>query len=105
MGAGQSQAFKNDFEHCGSFLADLVIPESKHAKSLRFDSTITTLVGYGSLLVLAAVKFDYELRIKTCEVGNITAYWNLAPKAMTSQLLASQVLPQIAFRVCAFNPE
>ena len=43
MGAERFQGMQNNIQHCLGFLKHLVIPESEHAISLRFDSTVATL--------------------------------------------------------------
>ena len=81
------------------FRENLVIPEPKHRKALRFNFTVTTFVRHGTLLVLATVNFNYEFRFDTSEVGNITANRYLPAESMASELLAPQILPKVALGI------
>ncbi|OGA52932.1 MAG: hypothetical protein A3F74_06985 [Betaproteobacteria bacterium RIFCSPLOWO2_12_FULL_62_58] len=79
---------QDNLQHRLGFLKHLVIPESEHAKSLRFDSAVATFIVAMPFLVLSAIKLDYEPRLETREIGDIAADWHLAAETIPAKLAA-----------------
>jgi hypothetical protein len=77
---------QNNIQHRLGFLEYLVIPESEHSKSLRFDSMVATFIVAMAFLVLPAIQLDYEPRFETREVGDIAADGHLAAETIAAQL-------------------
>ena len=88
MGADRFQGIQNNFQHCFGFLKHLVVPESEHAISLRFDSTVASLIVAMAFLVLPSIELDYELRFETCEICDIAADGRLAAETIPANLAA-----------------
>ena len=88
MGAERFQGMQNNIQHCVGFLKHLVIPESEHAISLRFDSTVAMFIVAMALLMLSAIKLDYEPRFETREIGDVAADGYLAAETIPANLAA-----------------
>ena len=78
MGADRFQGIQDNFQHCFGFLKHLVVPESEHAISLRFDPTVTALIVAMALLMLCAIELHYEPRFETREICDMAADRRLA---------------------------
>ncbi len=89
MGAGRFQGTHDVVQHRLSFLEYLVIPEPKHAISLRFNPAVTMLIMVMAFIVLPSIKLDDEPRFKTREIGDIAANGDLAAKTIPAKLAAS----------------
>jgi hypothetical protein len=49
--------------------------------------------------MLPTVQFDNQLRLQAGEIGDVVADGYLAPEAVTSELAAAQIAPQVAFGI------
>lgn len=105
MGAIHFQRSHDLLQHCLRFPEYLVIPESQHAKSSRFDLTVANLVIALPFLVLSAVKLDYKLRLQTREVGNITTDRHLAPEPVALKLPKPQKTPEVPLGIGGLIPQ
>ena len=86
MGGGRFQGTQNDIQHRQSLLEYLVVPESEHPKSPRFDSTVATLIIRTVFLVLSAIKLNHKFRVKTCKIRDIPADRHLPAESVTAEL-------------------
>lgn len=99
MGGTQFQRSHDQLQHCLSLLKDLIIPETKHTKTLGLQSAISLLVVTDAFLMLSTIEFNGKLRLQACEVGDESRNGNLPPKPVAAQLFAAQLLPKVSLRV------
>jgi hypothetical protein len=77
----------------------LVVPESQHAKTFRFNPPVATFIIVAGLLVLSAIKFYHQLRFKAREIRDIAPDRDLAAETVSAKLAAAESLPQMLFGV------
>jgi hypothetical protein len=85
---------KNTFE----IAKNLIVPKSKHPKSIGGQATISYRVCYG-LAVLSAVHLNDEQPFAANEIANVIANRLLSYKFMPVDLSATNAIPENCFRV------
>jgi len=77
----------------------LVVPESEHFESSVTQPFRANRVRIRIQRMLSAINFDYQHRLKACEVENIIFERMLPPEFESAQVTAFQATPQSEFRV------
>lgn len=97
-GAGVLEFEADLFEDASDVFSKVVVPEADHGVACGFDEA--SAFGIGSAVrVLAAVEFDYQLRLNTGEVHDVTADRELAAEFGALDLTAAEALPELRFDV------
>jgi hypothetical protein len=86
MGGVRFQDTQNDIQHGRCFLKYLIVPESEHPESQRFDSTVATLIIRTVFLMLSAIKLNYKFRVKTRKIRDIAADRHLPAESVAAEL-------------------
>src|SRR5262249_38844392 len=86
----------NCFENTSPIGHDVMIAETKHAKSLGFDDRRALGICLFTIVreVLPAIEFDHELCSMTHEVSDVVFDWDLTPEAVSTQPMIAQLQPE-----------
>jgi hypothetical protein len=64
---------------------DIVVPEAQHAKALRSQACVASLIGW-RFPMLSAVRFNNQSRFKAGKVDDVVVDWYLPPESQSSDL-------------------
>jgi len=87
------------FEHRLPVARHNTVPEAQDAEILCLQKSCALLIVIGALEMLAAVQFNDQSALETCEVGDVRTYRDLPSKACAWNFSAAQLLPQSPFRL------
>jgi hypothetical protein len=87
------------------FLKHLMIPNTKHPKSLAVEPTRPFGVRFDLLRVLAAVKFEYQPSLQANEIDDVWSEYLLATELESADLPVPDSLPSARFRVRHVLPQ
>src|SRR5690606_5430643 len=99
----ESELFGDSQDHTVDVLQHVVVPETDHAITVRFDQPGSLIVG-GVVGVLPAVDFDGQLEAAAGEIDDEVADLILA-RELNAELFAAQARPQASFRVRRLAPQ
>jgi hypothetical protein len=83
----------------------LIVPESKHAVSVRIQKRSANFIFLRKLGVLSAIQFDNEASFDRAEVGEVRTNRMLTAELGVAHPAAAQMSPQDSFRVGLFAPQ
>ena len=87
------------FEDAFDVFSNVVVLEANHGVACGFDEA-SAFGTVSAVRVLAAVEFDYQLRLNTGEGHDVTADDELAVELDALDLAAAQTLPELRFYIC-----
>ena len=87
-------SFQYHLKHRFSMFENLIVPEAQHAITQCFESLRSPCIQLNLFRVLPTIQLDYQLRIGTYKVDDVTIYFMLPAKLPTAKLSAAQVTPQ-----------
>ncbi len=79
------------------FVKNLVVPKSKNLKTSSIEYLCPILVIPLLLSVLPAIYFNYQFIFQADKIEDVISKWMLAAKFQTTNLTASQNVPQRSF--------
>ena len=104
MGAGGGQMCANDAANPIDIGQHVIVPESDNHELQTSDASIATMVR-SRFGVLPAIDFHDQSPFHTGEIDNLGTYRMLSPELASQQLSATEMFPQLGFRVCHVRPQ
>jgi hypothetical protein len=99
----QEQFLSDRLEHAFRVTHHLVVPESQHFVTKRFDRLSSWSVDLGR--VVATIQFDDQSCGAAGEVCDVRTNWELADEFSTLDASAAQMIPQPVFGIGASSPQ